>query len=145
MYLSTRGGQGMWRAQEQFLGRGRRRRVGMLPQASSHLALPLCSPTFNSHGKKHSFFAAFCTTSSVSHTLLLLLIPPTALVTLLPRRLVKHRGVGTHSTTSPPVVQQGIPRSLPAQGPDCEELEASSKSSASVGISTGRRQQTTQT
>lgn len=64
----------------------------MLPQTSSYLALLLFSPSFNSHRKKQFFVQAFAKSLQQDHAFILL-VPQTALVILLPRRLVKHRWI----------------------------------------------------
>lgn len=46
---------GLW---NNSLERGRRRRVGRLPQTGSHLVLPLCCPSLNSHRNKQFFLCS---------------------------------------------------------------------------------------
>lgn len=46
---------GLW---NNLLERGRRRRVGRLPQTGSHRGVPLSSPSFNSHRKEHLFLCS---------------------------------------------------------------------------------------
>lgn len=83
---------------------------------------------------------AFTKSLQQDHTFILL-VPQTALMILLPRRLVKHRWIQT-PLPALCLSQAGIPRFSPARGPDPEKLETSSKSSAGTF---NRRQQTTQT